>query len=101
MSSLISRIEYIQPHESLRDKFHSFVYLSDPIETGDIKVANITVDKGITNVPYCLHWEDINYHFAGFPCVRWFETLESLQEFVSLNIEQWWVMFGSQTDDAD
>lgn len=101
MTSLISRIEYIQPHESLRDEFHSFIYLSDPVCTGDIKAANITIVKGITTVLYCLEWEDVDHHFAGFPSVRCFATLESLQQFVSLNVEQWWVMFGSKTEDED
>ena len=101
MLDLTSDLEYIQPHESLRDKFHSFIYLSDPICTGDVKVGAVSIDHGITMVPYCLQWENVDPIAPIIRSVVYFETLEELQDYVSTNIHAWWCYCGPEIEDEN
>ena len=100
MSSLISCLEYIQPHESLRDEFHSFIYLSDPIETGDIKVASVVHHKGILRNSFILRWETCNPTAPEWS-ETYFLTVEDLKEFMILSLPTWWEYCGPRNTDED
>ena len=99
MLDLVSNLEYIQPHESLRDKFHSFIYLSDPICTGDIKVGAVSIDHGISMVSSCWNWDNVDLSMPIIRSVVSFKTLEELQDYVSTNIHAWWCYCGPEIED--
>ena len=99
MTAPLFDIEYIQPTKNLKSSFYKFIYLSDPICEGDVKVGSITLDKGISFAPYCLHWENVSDIIPVIRSTIHFETLEDLQDYVSENIHVWWAYCGSEIED--
>jgi hypothetical protein len=99
MTAPLFDIDYVEPTKDLKLKFYQFIYLSDPMCDGDIKVGSITVDHGITSVPYCLRWENVSTVVPIIRSIVHFETLEELQDYVSSNIHIWWTYCGPEIEE--
>ncbi|MAA77002.1 MAG: hypothetical protein CML73_03080 [Rhodobiaceae bacterium] len=98
MTAPLFDIEYVQPTKDLESSFYKFIYLSDPMCDGDVKVGSVTVDQGVSFTPYCLHWENVSDIAPLIRSITYFETLEDLKEYVSENIHIWWAYYGPEID---
>ena len=88
-------IEYIQPAKSVSPKIHKFIYLSDPICNGDLKVGDVMT--GDPSGLLMLYWEGLprnSQPIGGIEQCKYFKTLEDLKAYVSKTICAWWTLYG-------
>ena len=90
MATFRALLGYVEPATYLKWRYFKFVYLIDPICTGDVKVADIQLNHH-TGV-FFVRWENVpaDSDWIGVHC---FPSYEAAKRHLSKNIADWFQRF--------
>lgn len=90
MATFHVTLDYVTPATDLQWRFYKFVYLIDPICTGDVKVADIQYSPHTGQL--FVHWDNVPRD-SDWGAVHAFPTYGAAQRHIRQHVGEWFQQF--------